>query len=509
MPCIRREAPGEVPVGVKALNSYSFILIMISMRRIFNMKKKNFCVAVLSASAVLALGASFSSFAAWKAVNSEWVYTDNNGNNVTSAWRTDNGESYYLGDDGYMVRNTLLEDNGNYYYLRNGGQMLKNGWRFLENPSWQGDDKVGDASWYYFDSNGRALRTTGDTVKIADIGGKKYAFDMYGRMLTGWITAAGENISDDSDWATATYYGDSEGDGSLVTNAWVYISVKDDDNEDDNEPTYHFYFASNGKKTVSTEKTIGNVKYTFDDRGVAQDSWVHNSDKGTWKYYGDEEEPKLHTGWFQAVPSKELNSNDHENGTTHWYYANSKGEITIPTADGEVGVAKTIDGKSYLFNEDGEMLTGLRILTYDGSKITKISSEVDSVDRVKEMNSNTQKLVYFSDNGAAKTGVTTVSLDGSNYTFNFKSNGSPRGVGETGMSDGFIYVNGLRLTAEEDSKYQAVEYKGTWYVVNENGNLQKNKKNLKDSDGYYYCTKSSGESIHGETPLSEKCEIKH
>ena len=42
-------------------------------------------------------------------------------------------------------------------------------------------------------------------------------------------------------------------------------------------------------------------------------------------------------------------------------------------------------------------------------------------------------LVYFGDNGAAKTGVTTVSFDGSNYTFNFKSNGSPRGVGETGM----------------------------------------------------------------------------
>ena len=66
------------------------------------MRKKNFCLAVLSASAVLALGASFSSFAAWKSVNSEWVYTDNNGNNVTRAWRTDNGESYYLGEDGYM-----------------------------------------------------------------------------------------------------------------------------------------------------------------------------------------------------------------------------------------------------------------------------------------------------------------------------------------------------------------------------------------------------------------------
>ena len=84
------------------------------------MRKKNFCLAVLSASAVLALGASFSSFAAWKSVNSEWVYTDNNGNNVTSAWRTDNGESYYLGEDGYMIRNTLLEDNGNYYYPETG-----------------------------------------------------------------------------------------------------------------------------------------------------------------------------------------------------------------------------------------------------------------------------------------------------------------------------------------------------------------------------------------------------
>ena len=61
--------------------------------------------------------------------------------------------------------------------------MLKNGWRFLENRVGGGDDKVGDASWYYFDNNGRALRTTGDTVKITDIGGKKFAFDMYGRML--------------------------------------------------------------------------------------------------------------------------------------------------------------------------------------------------------------------------------------------------------------------------------------------------------------------------------------
>ena len=463
------------------------------------MRKKNFCLAVLSASAVLALGASFSSFAAWKSVNSEWVYTDNNGNNVTSAWRSDNGESYYLGSDGYMVRNTLLEDNGNYYYLRNGGQMLKNGWRFLENPSWQGDDKVGDASWYYFDNNGRALRTTGDTVKIADIGGKKFAFDMYGRMLTGWITAAGENISDDSDWASATYYGDSEGDGSLVTNAWVYISVKDDDNEDDNEPTYHFYFASNGKKTVSTEKTIGNVKYTFDDRGVAQDSWVHNSDKGTWKYYGDEEEPKLHTGWFEAVPPKDLNSDDHESGTTHWYYANSKGEITM-------NEFKSIDGKSYAFNDKGEMVTGLRIFTFEDSSLKKIkgySDEIDSADKLDNELGDDQRVFYLTSTGA-KTGTVSVTLDGTTYNFNFKSNGSPKGAGSNGSVDGYLYRNGMRLRADDDTKYQIREYGGIKYLLNENGTIQKNKKDIKDSDGYYYCTKSTGEVTYGPSETSYK-----
>ena len=41
------------------------------------------------------------------------------------------------------------------------------------------------------------------------------------------------------------------------------------------------------------------------------------------------------------------------------------------------------------------------------------------------MNSDTMKLVYFESNGAAKTGTTTITLDGTSYTFSFKSNGSP------------------------------------------------------------------------------------
>ena len=122
------------------------------------------------------------------------------------------------------------------------------------------------------------------------------------------------------------------------------------------------------------------------------------------------------------------------------------------------------------------------------------------------MNSDTMKLVYFESNGAAKTGTTTITLDGTSYTFSFKSNGSPRGVGETGISDGYIYQNGLRLTADEDTKYGVVTYKNESYVVNEKGSIQKNKKNLKDADETYYCTNAKGILLHSST---EKCTTKH
>lgn len=142
-------------------------------------------------------------------------------------------------------------------------------------------------------------------VKIADIGGKKYAFDMYGRMLTGWITAAGENISDDSiGQRLHTTVTQKATEASLQTHGYTSAlrtmttrTITSQLTTSTSLPTV---------RRLSAQKTIGNVKYTFDDRGVAQDSWVHNSDKKTWKYYGDEEEPKLHTGWFEAIPSKRV-----------------------------------------------------------------------------------------------------------------------------------------------------------------------------------------------------------
>lgn len=472
------------------------------------MRKANFCYAVLAASAVLALGSAFTASAAeWKMAEGEWVYIQNNGEYLKDAWKQDGDLYYYLGGDGYMVRNTLLEDDDNYYYLNSAGVMTTNAWKYIQNPEWQGDSLVGEGSWYYFGSNGKAIKSDGEKAKVYDVGNQKFVFDSYGRMMTGWVTESGEYVEEEDDWASGMYYANGEGDGSVVTNAWVYIAVPDEENEDDAEPIYHFYFNSNGKKTVSTDKTIADKKYHFDDRGVAIYGWV-NDDEDGWKYYGDSEEPYLRTGWFQAVPDSQMNSSAHEDGSMYWYYATTNGKIYTDTL-------KSIDSKTYAFNSVGELITGLKIVTYDDDKKLTVNKTVDYASDVEDPLNDNQYVIYFGSDGAIKTGNQTITLDGTSYTFNFKSNGSPKGAGMNGLSDNHIYVNGLILRAEDGSKYQQVEYHDTsegssnksgTYIVNESGAIQKNKKNLKDADGFYFCTDKNGIDIHG--PQEEKCTLK-
>lgn len=461
------------------------------------MRKANFCYAVLAASAVLALGSAFTASAAeWQMAEGEWVYVQNNGEYLKDAWKQDGDLYYYLGSDGYMVRNTLLEDDDNYYYLNSAGVMTTNAWKYIQNPEWQGDNLVGEGSWYYFGPNGKAIKSDGEKAKVYDVGNQKFVFDSYGRMMTGWVTEGGEYVEEEDDWASGMYYANGEGDGSVVTNAWVYIAVRDEENEEDNEPTYHFYFNSNGKKAVSTDKTIGDKKYHFDERGVAVYGWV-NDDEDGWKYYGDSEEPYLRTGWFQAVPDYDMNSSAHEEGSMYWYYATTAGKIYT-------SALKTIDSKQYAFNSRGELVTGLKIITIDEDKNISSVKSVEYISDIEDPLDENQYVLYLGSDGAVRTGSQTVSVDGTSYTFNFKTSGTPKGAGINGISGSYIYCNGLRLTPE-DSKYGTVKnpVDGKEYLVNGSGSIQKSKKNLKDSDGYYYCSGSHGILVHG--PNEDKC----
>lgn len=241
---------------------------------------------------------------------------------------------------------------------------------------------------------------------------------------------------------------------------------------------------------------------------MAQYGWKQD-DNSEWMYYGDSEEPYLRTGWFQAVPAEAMNSSGHEDGSVYWYYATSAGKIAVSEF-------RTIDGKTYAFNGNGELVTGLKRMTVDPADKKKITA-IASVDYISDIEGNLESqdtyVCYFGGDGAAKTGTQTLTIDGSSYTFDFKSNGSPKGAGTNGINDNYLYVNGRRLAAEDGSKYQTVDFtdpkgeKSGEYLVNESGAVQKNKRNVKDADGYYYCTDSKGHLLHD--PLDDKCTEKH
>ena len=78
------------------------------------MRKQTKLVAVVSASALLALGASLTSFAAskgtWMMVDGEWYCYDKNGDAYENTFCTSNGKDYYVGDDGQLVRSAWVED---------------------------------------------------------------------------------------------------------------------------------------------------------------------------------------------------------------------------------------------------------------------------------------------------------------------------------------------------------------------------------------------------------------
>ena len=129
------------------------------------MRKQTKLVAVVSASALLALGASLTSFAAskgtWMMVDGEWYCYDKNGDAYENTFCTSNGKDYYVGDDGQLVRSAWVEDDGNYYFVNSAGQKITNDWR-LTAPY---DDDSAEEQWYYFKSNGKRAEDEKITYK--------------------------------------------------------------------------------------------------------------------------------------------------------------------------------------------------------------------------------------------------------------------------------------------------------------------------------------------------------
>ena len=434
--------------------------------------KRKIC-AVLTLTAVLSAGAAVSAWAAagWVQNNGQWQYQDRDGYIVRNEWQKGaDGKYRYLDSSGYIAVSTWIDDE---YYVGSDGIMVTDSW-LREDCSSETDSGI---AWYYFDSRGQAVKE--GWKKIDDVW---YYFDDVGVMQTGWVD---EN----------RYY--TNENGQMLT-GWQLldppedVSYDEDDEEEydpftqaDNDGKYWYYFKSNGRKVTPDEDSgneYGTVRidgdyYCMNSDGALQYGWKNvegGSSITSYKYF--KSDGKMVTGWYSLAAPRGIDDSSDE---IHWYYFNSKGvpkadEDGIPTKDDLL----TINGKTYLFNNVGNPVYGLR-------KVYLGKSEDES----------NYTSYYFGedDNDCwAHSGKIKVEEDsGEENTYYFTS----AGRGFTGIKDNYLYYVGKLQVAQND-KYELINVPGKDYavMVNSSGKVMKSTT-VKNSDGMKYKTNSSGQVI--------------
>lgn len=451
--------------------------------------KKKYCAAAGLSAVFLTFGAAMTTMAAetgWINENDNWVYLDSDGSKVTSSWKKSGDNWYYLNSDGEVEKNGWVDDT---YYVNEDGVMQINQWVHSD----EDDSPSGEEGWYYLGTAGEMV-----TDSWKQINNEYYYFDDDGRMGTGW------HFEDDS----AYYLGD-ENDGARKQ-GWLCLEY-----ESDNEPeegdvsdtaasgdgSEWFYFQSNGKMVKSsdgyTSKTINGSKFYFDENGIMQNGWVAVASAASvdstgiskFKYFGDENDGAMATGW-KYLTDHPSDSDDQseitegtdtpEEGDGYWYYFDTSGVPKYLSQSSETLTSATvrINGYSYFFDQYGCMQSGLIGFNIGD---TEYSSYFGSSD----------------DDGKMRTGKQTGVYDGDDDTgtYYFNTSGSYKGGGYTGVKDDYLYYKGKLVEADEDSDYQVfcinVSGTDTYYLVNESGKVQTSNKNYK-SDGEYKYQYSSG-----------------
>ena len=494
------------------------------------MRKQTKIAAVVSAAALLALGASITSFAAakgtWMMVDGEWYCYDKNGDAYTNTFCSSNGKEYYVGDDGQLVRSEWVEYDSSYYFVNSSGAKITNDWR-LTTPY---DDDSADEEWYYFKSNGKRAESEKITYK-----NKSYYFDSDGKMLTGWVTYDSNAVDEANDFVDGkTFYCDET--GARLEKDWVYSvepGVEDDDADADE---YWYYFKSSGKAQTGKGTNIKGQTYLFDDEGRMQTGWVARVASGNNAEYqeiggenstaelrnytevyfcGDEDDGHAKKNkWYQTWKPSEYDEADEDNDQW-WYWIDKNGKVYIPTeaASGSNATGykykledatlakkfvidnketafnitkKKVNSKDYFFNDNGEMLSQfIEVIT---------PNTEDGLYR---------GMYYFggANDGSMKTGSQSVKDDnGDTYKFYFgtkNSNSEHKGVGITGNKSNKLYYKGLLLTAD-DYKYQIATVDDEHYfIVNKNGSIQHSYVEYKEDSDVLIDARTLGTDSNG------------
>ena len=440
------------------------------------MRKQTKIAAIVSAAALLAIGASMTSFAAegWQEENVTWSYYNRYNEKVTEQWQKSGDKWFWLDADGNMATDAIVQDNENYFYVDANGVMVTNRWVEVDNSADDAEEAPATV-WYYFQANGKAYKG-GDNTSFKTINGRNYAFASDGRMLFGWVDGNSNRITGEDAWQNAEYYLGGSDDGSRASAKWELIHVVDSA-KDDPEQDYWFYFQSNGKKYTSKfeGQTINGRKYAFGEYGNMLTKWVGTPAGATRvdkfkNFSSTNEDGSLRSKtWFKAVPDEafDATNSSNQNDKELWYYADARGNLAMSEI-------KTINGRKYAFNEKGAMLSGLWYLEVNSSnKISTASNATEEIDSEAKLNNYTKLtqsaasfvrptsanpkngLYYFGDesDGSMKTGIANVSIDGDSYSFKFRNSGD-KGVGVDGLDGSTYYVNGKKVKADSDDKYK-------------------------------------------------------
>ena len=387
------------------------------------MRKQTKIAAVVSAAALLALGASITSFAAakgtWMMVDGEWYCYDKNGDVYENTFCSSNGKEYYVGDDGMLVRSSWVEYDGDYYFVNSSGAKIVNDWR-LTTPY---EDEDADEEWFYFQSTGKRA----DNKKIL-YKGSTFFFDADGKMLTGWVAEFDNKTADKDD----DYYIEIDGETE--------------------------YYAVNNEN-------IADVYYCLYDEDKADGHVQKNKWIKTWRpedaYDEDEDEDKF---WYWVEKDGKVYIPEKADADAY-KYALGDGSLEIKNKGKQFGIAKKkINSKDYFFNMAGEMVNNFIDVVKTGD------------DDVIDLGMH-----YFggSDDGSMKTGSQSIKDDnGDTYKFYFgtkDSGNEKKGVGITGNKNNKLYYEG-HLVVAQDYKYQTVDFiidkKESTFIVNQNGSIQ-------------------------------------
>ena len=446
------------------------------------MRKQTKLVAVLSAAALLAMGASMTSFAAgWQKDDAGvWHYYDSDDEMVTDEWKKDGGKWFHLDEDGEMETDTWVDDD---YYVAEDGHMLTNEWKKTMADEDEDDPEDGGEHWYYFNNKGKKVT---DTDK--KINGKTYYFNEDGEMQYGWHEDDGnayylgtedEGWRAESQWLWLEKSGNNENDLDDDDDLEVVLDCSEDDNCDDEG---WYWFQSSGKAYHDTgKKKINGKYYMFNNHGQMLYEWINgvkanvasnaklDSDSieataSEVRYMNVVEEGWRADGWYQSDGADALKAGD----DTDWYYFkdgkakkadDGEKNNTDLTDDGAKVYTKKIkiNGKNFCFNEIGQMQTGLQMID--------------------------KKFYYFDNDGYMKTGkIANVEEEDDNYTYYFETKNGKNGQGYTGEKSGYLYWNGKRLEADDDYRIYVVGEK--YYLVNNKGKLQKSTSKEYDVENF-------------------------